>query len=95
VALSNVVSNVPYVLVASGWIEKFANPKLMWLALAMGSTFAGNLTLVGSVANMIVAELSKEEAPLRFVDFLKVGVPVTVISTAIGVVFILGYAKMF
>ena len=95
VALSNVVSNVPFVLVAREWIGKFSNPDMMWLALAMSSTFAGNLTLVGSVANMIVAELSKEEAPLRFVDFLKVGVPVTLISTAIGVAFILFYARFF
>ena len=95
VVLSNVVSNVPYVIVAREWIGKFSNPDMMWLAMAMASTFAGNLTIVGSVANMIVAELSKEEAPLTFVDFLKVGLPVTIISTAIGVVFILFYAKYF
>lgn len=93
VGLSNLVSNVPYVLVASQWIGRFSNPDLMWLALAMSSTFAGNLTIVGSVANMIVAEMSKEEVPLRFMDFLKVGLPVTVISTGIGVTFILCYAQ--
>jgi Na+/H+ antiporter NhaD/arsenite permease-like protein len=92
-ALSNVVSNVPFVLVAREWIGKFFDPDLMWLVLAMSSTFAGNLTIVGSVANMIVAELSKEEAPLRFVDFLKVGLPVTLITTAIGAVTIMLYAR--
>jgi Na+/H+ antiporter NhaD/arsenite permease-like protein len=95
VALSNVVSNVPYVIVARGWIGAFYNPDMMWLALAMSSTFAGNLTIVGSVANMIVAELSKEEAPLTFMDFLKVGLPVTAVTTAIGVAFILFYARCF
>ena len=85
VVLSNIVSNVPMVLVALPWIERFPDPPLFWLALAMASTFAGNLTLVGSVANVIVAETARGRATLRFRDFLAVGVPVTLLSTAWGV----------
>jgi len=59
VIASNLVSNVPFVLLSSTWIDKFIDPKTMWYALAMSSTFAGNLTIMGSVANMIVLELSK------------------------------------
>ena len=54
VAGSNVFSNVPFVLVAGNWIVRFTAPDLMWKVLALATTFAGNLTIIGSVANMIV-----------------------------------------
>lgn len=57
----------------------------MWLVLAMSSTFAGNLTIVGSVANMIVMELSRETVHIGFFQFLKVGLTVTILSVAVGV----------
>ena len=50
---SNIFSNVPFVLVAGKWITRFVEPVLMWKVLALATTFAGNLTIVGSVANMI------------------------------------------
>lgn len=85
VALSNLVSNVPMVLVAAPWVPRLPDPPVFWLALAMASTFAGNLTLMGSVANVIVAELAKDRVVIRFRDFLAVGVPVTLATTAWGV----------
>ena len=57
----------------------------MWLALAMASTLAGNLTLLGSVANVIVADLSRGHVTLGFREFLRAGVPTTIVTTAIGV----------
>ncbi|MBM2835765.1 MAG: CitMHS protein, partial [Candidatus Brocadiaceae bacterium] len=68
VIASNLVSNVPFVLLSANWIEKFIDPKTMWYTLAMSSTFAGNLTIMGSVANMIVLELSKEYVHVGFWD---------------------------
>ncbi len=85
VVLSNLVSNVPMVLLAAPWVPRLPNPEVFWLALAMASTFAGNLTLVGSVANVIVAELAKERVAIRFRDFLAVGVPLTLATTAWGI----------
>lgn len=85
VVLSNLVSNVPTVLVALPWIGRFPDTATFWLALAMASTFAGNLTLVGSVANVIVAETARDSVTLRFRDFLAVGVPITLLSTIWGV----------
>ncbi|HET6202247.1 MAG TPA: anion transporter [Planctomycetota bacterium] len=82
---SQVLSNVPFVLVARHWIPSFPDADRMWLALAMASTLAGNLTLLGSVANVIVAELSRGRVRLGFREFLRVGVPTTVVTTAIGV----------
>jgi len=56
------------------------------LTLAMATTFAGNLTLLGSVANLIVAEIAKgREVHLGFVEYLKAGVPITLLSLALGV----------
>jgi Na+/H+ antiporter NhaD/arsenite permease-like protein len=91
-ALSNVVSNVPLVLVAVPWVPRLANPPLTWLALAMASTLAGNLTLVGSVANVIVAELARGRARLGFREFLVAGVPVTLLTLAWGVAVLALYA---
>ncbi|MDZ7360536.1 MAG: anion transporter [candidate division KSB1 bacterium] len=91
---SNLVSNVPFVLIAAQWVETFANPKLMWLALAMASTFAGNLTIVGSVANMIVMELSRDHLRVPFWTFFKIGAPLTLLSTAMGVVILGLYATL-
>jgi len=88
VIASNLVSNVPFVLLSATWIDKFIDPKTMWYALAMSSTFAGNLTIVGSVANMIVLELSKEYVHVGFWDFFKVGFITTVVSTIIGIIII-------
>lgn len=82
---SNLVSNVPYILVVAEPIAALPDPKLGWEMLAMVSTFAGNLTLLGSVANVIVAEKSREVGGVGFFDYLRVGLPLTLISTAIGV----------
>lgn len=84
VVMSNIVSNVPYVLIAKEWVREFASPTLIWFIIAMASTFAGNLTIVGSVANMIVLELSKDKAPVGFFYYLKAGLPITLATVAVG-----------
>jgi Na+/H+ antiporter NhaD/arsenite permease-like protein len=82
---SNLFSNVPFVLIVSHWVTQMSNPKFIWLLLAVTSTFSGNLTLFGSVANVIVAQGAQQRAPLRFIDFLRVGLPITLSTTAVGV----------
>lgn len=85
-ALSNIVSNVPAVLLLRPEISAFDNPRQAWLALAMASTLAGNLTLLGSAATLIVAELARAKGiTLGFVAFLKVGVPVTILTLLVGI----------
>ena len=84
--LSNLVSNVPAVLLWLPVVPHVPNEKLIWLVIAMSSTFAGNLTVLGSMANLIVAErASARGVALRFVDFLRVGVPVTILTLAWGI----------
>src|SRR5437763_9667775 len=86
---SNIFSNVPFVLVAGKWIPRFAEPELMWKVLALATTLAGNLTIVGSVANMIVIESAREHIEVSFWDYARFGIPITILTTAAGVAVLL------
>jgi Na+/H+ antiporter NhaD/arsenite permease-like protein len=86
---SNVFSNVPFVLVAGKWVRNFANPELMWKVMALSTTFAGNLTIVGSVANIIVVESAKGHTEIGFWDYAKYGIPVTVLTSVAGLALLL------
>lgn len=86
---SNLFSNVPFVLVAGKWIGNFANPELIWKVMAMATTLAGNLTILGSVANMIVVESARGHAEVGFWDYAKFGIPVTLLTTAAGMILLL------
>lgn len=81
---SNIFSNVPFVLVAGKWLPHFADPALMWKVLALATTFAGNLTILGSVANIIVVESARKHGEVGFWDYAKFGIPVTIVSTVAG-----------
>ncbi len=86
--LSNVVSNVPAVLLMEPVLQAIpaGSRESAWLALAMSSTFAGNLTVLGSVANLIVVEQARRGGvPVSFWEYCKVGVPLTVLTLALGV----------
>jgi Na+/H+ antiporter NhaD/arsenite permease-like protein len=83
-ALSNLVSNVPAVMLLKTLVPGFANPRTAWLVLAMASTLAGNLTITGSVANIIVVETAKPEVEVGFRDYLKVGIPITLMTLLVG-----------
>jgi Na+/H+ antiporter NhaD/arsenite permease-like protein len=86
VVLSNLVSNVPAVLLFKPLMEVMPEQELAWLALAMSSTLAGNLTVLGSVANLIVVENARRAGTeLSFLEYLKVGVPLTVLTILVGV----------
>jgi Na+/H+ antiporter NhaD/arsenite permease-like protein len=81
---SNVVTNVPFILLVKAEMAKLPNPRFGWELLAMASTFAGNLTLLGSAANIIVSEKANEVGGLRFVEYAKAGLPIGILTTAIG-----------
>ena len=89
VAGSNIFSNVPFVLVAGKWIPHFIDPALMWKVLALATTFAGNLTIIGSVANMIVVESAREHLQIGFWDYARFGIPITILTTSAGTVVLL------
>ncbi len=83
--LSNIVSNVPAVLVFKPFMPSLADPRKAWLVLAMSSTLAGNLTVLGSVANLIVVQRVRREVEISFWEYFKVGLPLTAVTIAIGV----------
>jgi Na+/H+ antiporter NhaD/arsenite permease-like protein len=83
--LSNIVSNVPAVMLLRSAIPGLPDPHVGWLALAMASTLAGNLTITGSVANIIVVESAAAEGvAVGFRDYVQVGLPLTLITLLIG-----------
>jgi Na+/H+ antiporter NhaD/arsenite permease-like protein len=84
-ALSNLVSNVPAVLVLRPFVGALADPERAWLVVAMAATLAGNLTLVGSVANLIVARRAEQDGVMiGFWAYARVGVPLTLLTIALG-----------
>jgi Na+/H+ antiporter NhaD/arsenite permease-like protein len=85
-ALSNVVSNVPAVLVLKPFIAGVQDPQRDWLVVAMAATLAGNFTLVGSVANLIVAQKAKAAGvDLGFWPYFSIGAPLTVVTILFGI----------
>ena len=87
--LSNLVSNVPAVLVLKPFVASLADPERAWLTVAMSSTLAGNLTIVGSVANLIVVQIARTHGvSIGFWDYAKVGAPLTLLTISFGVVWL-------
>jgi len=83
--LSNIVSNVPAVLAIKPFIGGLSDPKRAWLIVAMASTLAGNFTLVGSIANLIVVERARGlGVTIGFWTYFKVGAPLTLATIALG-----------
>jgi Na+/H+ antiporter NhaD/arsenite permease-like protein len=92
-ALSNLVSNVPAVILWLPVVPRVANASFIWLVMAMSSTFAGNLTLLGSMANLIVAERAGARGErIGFMEYLRVGLPATVVTMLWGVLWIVFFA---
>ena len=86
--LSNLVSNVPAVLVFKPLVGHLANPARAWLTLAMSSTLAGNLTLLGSVANLIVVQQARARVRIGFWQYFRVGAPLAVLTILFGAAWI-------
>jgi Na+/H+ antiporter NhaD/arsenite permease-like protein len=91
--LSNLVSNVPAVLIFRPFVAHLANPNRVWLTLAMSSTLAGNLTILGSVANLIVVEQARAKVRIGFWQHFRVGVPLAAVTIAIGAAWIQWFTR--
>ena len=86
--LSNLVSNVPAVLVFKPFAAHLANPTRAWLTLAMSSTLAGNLTVLGSVANLIVIQQARRKVTIGFWEYFRVGAPLAIVTILLGAIWI-------
>jgi Na+/H+ antiporter NhaD/arsenite permease-like protein len=83
--LSQVVSNVPYTILMLP-ILKSASGNLLWLSLASAATLAGNATIIGAVANLIVIEVAKKyDVEIGFWQFFKIGILITLITLIISI----------
>lgn len=86
VTLSNLISNVPAVILWRHTVPTLPDPVLVWRLVAMSATFAGNLLLIGSVANLIVAEKAEARGiRIGFWEYARVGIPVTLVTMGWGV----------
>jgi len=83
--LSNVVSNVPAVLVIRPFVDALPSHDTAWLTVAMASTLAGNFTILGSIANLIVVEKAGSRGvSISFWEYFKAGAPLTVLTLVVG-----------
>jgi Na+/H+ antiporter NhaD/arsenite permease-like protein len=84
-ALSNLVSNVPAVLLLKPFVAGLKNHDTAWLIVAMASTLAGNFTVLGSIANLIVIQrASASGVTITFWDYFRIGAPLTALTLAMG-----------
>ncbi|WP_400240008.1 ArsB/NhaD family transporter [Methanomethylophilus alvi] len=85
--LANLVSNVPSVMLIGQLLPE--GDMVLWITLAITSTFAGNLTLIGAAANIIVEdEGEKHGIRMDFFRYLRVGIPIAVITIVIATAYL-------
>jgi Na+/H+ antiporter NhaD/arsenite permease-like protein len=84
--LSNLISNVPAVMLWRNVVPALPDPALVWQTMALSATLSGNLLLIGSMANLIVAERAEARGvTLGYWEYAKAGIPVTVVTLLWGV----------
>lgn len=94
--LSGVVDNIPYVATMAPLVTALvdglpeaANSNVLWWSLALGADFGGNLTTIGASANVVVLGLAERAgSKIRFVEFFKYGVIVTLASMVVATVYV-------
>lgn len=83
--LSNLISNVPAVLLLGQVVQGAGGSRLLWLALASSSTLAGNATILGAACNVIVVQIANREGvEVSMKEFVKAGLPVTLVTLALS-----------
>jgi len=95
VLLSNLFSNVPFVMVAVKWAGASTDPGFFFYLLAVTSTLAGNLTLIGSMANLIVVEMARGTRIVGFREYFRYGILITILTFAISIGYLYVLFKTF
>jgi Na+/H+ antiporter NhaD/arsenite permease-like protein len=90
---SGIVDNIPFTATMVPVVEQLQGDGMddaYWWALALGACFGGNFTLVAAAANVAAAGMAERAGrPIGFVEFLRVGVPATLVSMVLATVYIL------
>jgi len=90
VVISQFISNVPFVALFQPMILQAGGSTVQLMALAAGSTIAGNLTILGAASNVIIIQnAEKQGETLTFWEFARVGIPLTILQVAVYAVFLL------
>jgi Na+/H+ antiporter NhaD/arsenite permease-like protein len=90
--LSQLLSNVPFVKLFISYMNNLGytgSNTVEWLTLAMSSTIAGNLTILGAASNVIILEVleTRMKSTITFVEFLKIGSIITVLNISVYLIF--------
>jgi Na+/H+ antiporter NhaD/arsenite permease-like protein len=93
--LSNLVSNLPAVLLFRSLVASFTNNHFIWLAVAATSTLAGYATPFSSVANLIVLQQASKKVRITFLEFARVGLIITIITTLEAIVILALEHRLF
>ncbi|NYT17042.1 MAG: anion transporter, partial [Methanomicrobiales archaeon] len=89
VVVSQFISNVPFVALFQPIIIQQGMSVQQILALAAGSTIAGNLTILGAASNVIVIQQAEKEGyTLSFWEFFRVGLPLTILNIIVFSLFL-------
>ena len=89
VIVSQFVSNVPFVALSLPVLAHLGTSTPAMMALAAGSTIAGNMLILGAASNVIIIQAAEKDGEtLTFREFARVGVPLTVVQTAVYVLFL-------
>jgi Na+/H+ antiporter NhaD/arsenite permease-like protein len=84
IIISQFISNVPFVALFQPMILQAGGTTAQLMALAAGSTLAGNLTILGAASNVIIIQnAEKEGETLTFLEFARVGIPLTIVQVMI------------
>ena len=93
--LSNLVSNVPAVLLFRPLVGSFSHSHFVWLVLAATSTLAGNSTPFSSIANLIVLQQANKKVRVTFWEFTRVGIIVTLVTTLAAIILLALEYRLF
>lgn len=94
VALSAFIDNIPYVATMLPVVQGIAltlgvEPYLFYFGLLIGATLGGNITPVGASANITgIGILQKEGYKVSTKDFMRIGVPFTLLAATAGAAFV-------
>ena len=85
IVLSQLISNVPLVALYQPMLVHAGTTTKGFMALAAGSTIAGNLFILGAASNIIIIQNAERNSrhTITFWDFAKIGIPLTMLNTAV------------
>ncbi|HKW42719.1 MAG TPA: SLC13 family permease [Thermoplasmata archaeon] len=87
--LSNLISNVPAVLLLAEVVQGAGGSQQLWLTLAASSTLAGNATILGAACNVIVVQVaSRDGVEVSMKQFMKAGLPITAVTLVLAALLI-------